>query len=598
MAPHGQHSPAQHQQWEQGRNEHSEGRDGAKDNSWFGRLSRGASMLLTGAFYAYVISSLPNLVYSTTDQDGPARVTQVDGRAMAAKEHLANIAKSLPGGKEPRLDDNGLPVGLSGPAILAGDKAFGSHEGASPFTVRLESGAHVSGVAIGKPRPGVPVVLIMCTTPSMLHSMRSALASMGTAVIAYSHAGAPSTWPLGGLQASNVTQAVKGGVGAGTLQQLYAASSRPGGSSKRVPQSADAVGSLLSRAGSRVDRLGGPLDSAVAAAVRGDIHLARADESAGRVGTPLAMLRLAGRDPNAVSARAVHGRPLATPDALAAEAAGVLQALGVTSDVVVVATHYDWLAALRFAEKNAAGVSGLLLLDPLLPWPTGPLPEEYPRLDGAHRGLVPSLGSSGRHGVSPSGLAYLPARTVAMLDTTRGINASGGSAFDVDGSALPGMDLLRLAQLEGSRHAAMATARGGRGSFVTGPNAPYCADPLAAGAAAAKGRKQPPARAEPARAGLPEEWSEWPRSLVSSAAAARIVERCAILTPRGGPGDVVERPALRRLVAAHGLAALDPFAGGAPVSHGDVIAARPVVFGDRRSCGLHLPLLEMAAQHA
>lgn len=53
------------------------------------------------------------------------------------------------------------------------------------------------------------------------------------------------------------------------------------------------------------------------------------------------------------------------------ELSGVLNALDVQDNIILVSTYYNWMSTLKSASKNAAYVSGVVLVDPLLPAAAG-----------------------------------------------------------------------------------------------------------------------------------------------------------------------------------------------------------------------------------
>lgn len=76
----------------------------------------------------------------------------------------------------------------------------------------------------------------------------------------------------------------------------------------------------------------------------------------------------------------VSVRGAADSESESKELATVLRLLDVDDDVIVVGLHYNWLSTLKFAKRNAAGVAGVVLLDPMIPIPEASPPPNYPRL--------------------------------------------------------------------------------------------------------------------------------------------------------------------------------------------------------------------------
>ncbi|KAA0147479.1 hypothetical protein FNF29_07325 [Cafeteria roenbergensis] len=604
-------------------------------------------LVVSSSVYAYIFTSLPNLMYAATDQDGPARRNQAQARSQEWSGVLAAIEKAEIGadGKEPaqrasepaggEAEEEASPARVL-PIPPALDAPGTSALAGRRSVVKLRSGAFVEVWERGIVSPDKPTIVVMSSVPEAISEVFAALPT-NRRCIAYRHAGAPKTWPLGGLQGMDVAKAT-GGTQMESFSKLMTVESRPGGHSSRLAQDQSVAGALVGRGGARVED-GAQLDSAISLAARGEIAGLRWKAETGPDGKAApaptrglsAVMKAAGRDTNAVSARSVHGRPLATPDALAAELAGVLEALRVEDKVLIVSSHLDWLAAFRFAELNQDGVAGMVLLDPVLPWPAGPVPSKYPRVTSSEDSAEPKdLPDESRAGCVPSGLVYIPSELQARLDAQSASRGDGKfpavsdfaratATKPADQAARPSLgtdDLLLLAQLEGGRPSAMATARGGKGSFVTGPNAPYAADSLAAAAA----RRKPPvpgAGAAPAGttsasavakaianasgkqdAQAAASLGALPSSLVSGQGVQRVVDSCSILQPKRGPAPPgLDKASLAALVDKFGPAALDELAGGVPVVARTIPAFRPTLVGDRRANGLHLPMAELAASH-
>lgn len=623
-----------------------QGSDGGRRNSgsrWRAILSQLGLLVVSSSVYAYIFTSLPNLMYAATDQDGPARRNQEQARSQEWSGVLAAIEKAEigPDGKEPahrasKAADGEeasparvlpIPPSLDAPgtSALAGRRSV----------VKLRSGAFVEVWERGIVSPDKPTIVVMSSVPEAISEVFAALPT-NRRCIAYRHAGAPKTWPLGGLQGVDVAKAT-GGTQMESFSKMMTMESRPGGHWSRLAQDKSVAGALVGRGGARTED-GAQLDSAISLATRGEIAGLKWKAEAGPDGTAApaptrglaAVMRAAERDTNAVSARSVHGRPLATPDALASELAGVLEALRVEDRVLILASHLDWLAAFRFAELNEEGVAGMVLLDPMLPWPAGPIPSKYPRVTSSEDSVeAKDLPDESRAGCVPSGLVYIPSELQARLDVQAARSGDGSfpkvsdmarapAVKPADLAARPALgvdDLLLLAQLEGGRQSAMASARGGRGSFITGPNAPYAADALSglarragvppAADAAVTGTTSASAVAKAiansagkVQAEAAASLGAFPSSLVSEEGVKRVMDSCSILQPKRGPAPAkLNKAGLAAMVDQFGLAALDELAGGVAVVARSIPAYRPTLVGDRRANGLHLPMAELAASH-
>jgi pimeloyl-ACP methyl ester carboxylesterase len=318
-----------------------------------------------------------------------------------------------------------------------------------------------------------------------------------------------------------------------------------------------------------------------------------------------------------LSARHVHTRPVVSPDTLAEELSAVLEALQVEEEVVLVAANYDWLAALRFAERNSAGVQGVMLLDPLLPWPEGPISKDYPHVfDGDFKNPYLQGGRLYTTKDSPdkekkptvSGdIVVTSARARELVNSPRDVPVTPPS-----GLMMASDDVFRLAELDGARDAAFASVRGRQGDFASGVHSPYAANPLIS-----VGKPSTP---EPI---LPSE-TDWPHSLVGKQALfealARVDTSCAvaaidgveagqgILDPgvlfpasTGGSGGVVSAKPLtgmeaRKRIEKQGFAAINMFGGGLGLFRGAVDHSAVLSVSTPYN-GLHLPLQEMVAAH-
>lgn len=64
--------------------------------------------------------------------------------------------------------------------------------------------------------------------------------------------------------------------------------------------------------------------------------------------------------------------PDVVPDSVSEseELSGVMNALGIDDDVLLVSTQYGWMSTLRCALRNKESVVGVVLVDPLVPRPS------------------------------------------------------------------------------------------------------------------------------------------------------------------------------------------------------------------------------------
>jgi pimeloyl-ACP methyl ester carboxylesterase len=208
------------------------------------------------------------------------------------------------------------PVGLLPQPVLS-EKSVGKwrrpdHPGSRSYRVlKLPSGAFVQVWTKGLPnKAGQPTTVLIGSSPEALFGVFDALPADGR-VVMYRHASAPLLWPAD-LEVED----------------------RRGGICSPIVPLLDAMHGIIR---SVIDRLASSSPS------------------------------------QSVSDRkaATYPRPVGTFEAVADELAGVLEALGVEEDVVLVAGHMDWLGAMRFAERNRQHLRGLVLVDPILPWKAG-----------------------------------------------------------------------------------------------------------------------------------------------------------------------------------------------------------------------------------